>query len=268
MKRERVPHEGSLHAARRHELWAGVRGVLPLLVGSIPFSIIFGALAVTSGLSPLAAAAMSAIVFAGSAQFVAVGMVGTGANFWVIVFTTFIVNLRHVLYAATLAPHLKHLSQRWLLLLGFTLTDESFVVTIQRYMRANGEPSERDWFKHWYQAGASFALYINWQFFTWVGLWAGRAIPNPASWGLDFAFPATFIGMLVPLIVSRSIVACVASAGVATLLFHHLPHKLGLIIAALCGVAAGLLVERWFPAPNAHTGEQAAHITPQEANKL
>jgi 4-azaleucine resistance transporter AzlC len=232
-----------------------------LLLGSIPFAIIFGAVAVTSGVSPLTAAAMSAIVFAGSAQFVGVGMVAAGANVWVIILTTFIVNLRHVLYAATLAPHLKHLSQRWLLPLGFSLTDESFVVAIQRYNRDDGSP-----IKHWFHFGTSLPLYINWQFFTWVGLWAGRAIPNPAAWGLDFAFPATFIGMLIPLIVSRSIIACVLCAGVATILFHGLPNKLGLIVAALCGVAAGIVVERWFPATPS-PAEQPSHIAYERANK-
>jgi 4-azaleucine resistance transporter AzlC len=248
-------------STQRSEFGDGFRAILPLLIGSIPFAIIFGAVAVTSGLSPLAAAAMSAIVFAGSAQFVGVGMIAAGANVWVIILTTLIVNLRHVLYAATLAPHLKHLSQRWLLPLGFSLTDESFVVSIQRYNRDDGSP-----FKHWFHLGTSLSLYINWQIATWVGLWAGRAIPNPAAWGLDFAFPATFIGMLVPLVVSRAIVACVICAGIATIVFHGLPNKLGLIVAALCGVAAGMVVERWFPS-NVRANNESAQIAYEQANE-
>lgn len=231
-------------STRRAEFLSGFRGILPLLIGSIPFAIIFGALAVSSGLSPLAAAAMSAFVFAGSAQFVGVGMVAAGASTWVIVLTTLMVNLRHMLYAATIAPHVKRLSQRWLLPLGFLLTDESFVVAIQRYNRNDGSP-----IKHWYHFGTAASLYVNWQFFTWVGIWAGRAVPNPGAWGLDFAFPATFIGMLIPLIVTRSIAICVLTAAVTTLLFHGLPNRLGLIVATLCGVAAGVLVEKWFPPP-------------------
>jgi 4-azaleucine resistance transporter AzlC len=234
---------------RRAEFLAGTRGVLPLLIGSIPFAIIYGAVAVTSNLSPLAAAAMSAFVYAGSAQFVALGMVATGAGSWVIILTTLVVNLRHVLYGATLAPHVSHLSQRWLLPLGFWLTDESFIVAIQRYDRDDGSK-----FKHWYHFGTTVPLYLNWQLFTWVGIWAGRAIPNPASWGLDFAFPANFIGMKVPLITNRSIVACVLSAGIASVIFNEMPHKLGLIVAALCGVLAGALFERFAPqSTNANT---------------
>lgn len=210
----------------------------------MPFAIIFGALAVSSGLSPLVAAAMSAFVFAGSAQFVGVGMVAAGASTWVIVLTTLIVNLRHMLYAATIAPHIKRLTQRWLLPLGFSLTDESFIVAIQRYNRNDGSS-----IKHWYHFGTAVTLYVNWQLFTWVGIWAGRAIPNPGAWGLDFAFPATFIGMLIPLIVSRSIAVCVLAAATATIIFHGLPNRLGLIVATLCGVAAGMFIEKWLPPP-------------------
>jgi predicted branched-subunit amino acid permease len=173
--------------------------------------------------------------------------------------TTLIVNLRHLLYAVTLGPHLKHLSQRWLLPLGFLLTDESFVVAIQRYNRNDGSP-----LKHWYHLGTTIPLYINWQLFSYVGVWAGRAIPNPAAWGLDFAFPATFVGMLIPLITSRSVVACVAGAGVATILFHPLPHRLGLIIAAVCGVSAGMIVEQRYPMPVQVAEEQAVAGTTAE----
>lgn len=159
------------HASPRAEFLAGFRAVLPLIIGSIPFGIIFGALAVTGGMSPVTANAMSAFVYAGSAQFVAVGMVTAGVGNWVIILTTLIVNLRHILYATTLAPHVKHLPQRWLLPLGFWLTDESFIVTIQRYNQPDQSP-----LKHWFYLGTTIPMYINWQFFTYVGLWAGQAM--------------------------------------------------------------------------------------------
>src|SRR5512141_2115262 len=98
---------------RRSEFWGGVRDTFPLVVGAIPFGIIFGALAVTSGITPGAALAMSAIVFAGSSQFIAAGLVASGTPILVIILTTLVVNLRHALYAASLGPHMKHLPQRW-----------------------------------------------------------------------------------------------------------------------------------------------------------
>ncbi|HXF64934.1 MAG TPA: AzlC family ABC transporter permease, partial [Caldilineaceae bacterium] len=175
---------------RRGEFWAGARGIFPLIVGAIPFGIIFGAAAVTSGLSPGAAAAMSAFVFAGSAQFVAVSMAGGGAGAWLIILTVLVINLRHVLYAATLAPYLRGLPYRWLVPLGFTLTDESFLVAVRRYQSPDPSP-----FKHWYYLGAASMMYVNWQLCTYIGLWAGLVLPNPRAWGLDFAFPLTFLGM-------------------------------------------------------------------------
>ena len=117
---------------RAGEFWAGARAVLPLVLSAIPFGILFGALALEAQLSPAAALAMSMFVFAGSSQFVGANLVKNLAPVPVIVLTTFVVNLRHALYSATLAPYLKHLGQRWLLPLGFLLTDEAFAVSIDR----------------------------------------------------------------------------------------------------------------------------------------
>ena len=104
-------------ARPRAEQWrefrAGAKATLPLVVGAIPFGIIFGAVAVNSGLSAWATAALSLLVFAGSSQFVAAGLVAGGAGLLVIVLTTFVVILRHSLYAVTLAPVVKQLPQRW-----------------------------------------------------------------------------------------------------------------------------------------------------------
>lgn len=227
-------------ATRRGEFWAGLKATLPLVVGAIPFGIIFGAVAVNSGISAWATAGMSAFVFAGSSQFVAAGLVASGAGLAIIVLTTFVVNLRHGLYSVTLAPFMKHLPQRWLLLLGFTLTDETFLVVVDRYNQHDASP-----YKHWYHFGSAAIMYSNWQLCTWIGIVAGQALPNPAGWGLDFALVVTFIGMLVPGLRSRPAVACAVAAGAAAILFARLPNQLGLIVATLAGVGAGMLAEHF-----------------------
>ena len=112
--------------SRRSEFIAGWRDTFPLVLGATPFGLIFGAQAVAVGLSPAAALGMSLFVFAGSAQFIGVLLVGQHTSLVIIVLTTFVVNLRHALYSITLAPSLKHLPQRWLLPLGFLLTDETY----------------------------------------------------------------------------------------------------------------------------------------------
>ena len=222
----------------RAAFWAGARATFPLIVGAIPFGMIFGALAVTSGLSPGGASAMSAVVFAGSAQFIAVGLIAAGANLPVIILTTFIVNLRHSLYSATLAPHLARLPQRWLVPLGFWLTDESFVVAAQHF-----EDHAQSEHKRWYLLGSELFMYVNWQLVTWIGVRAGQSIPALTSWGLDFALIVTFIGMLVPQIKGRPTLAAVLVAGAAALLGHGLPNQSGLLLAALLGIATGVLLE-------------------------
>jgi 4-azaleucine resistance transporter AzlC len=226
--------------SRRAEFWSGVRDTIPLVIGAAPFGVIFGAMAVTGGLSPGGAQAMSLFVFAGASQFIAVGLIASSTGIGIIILTTFIVNLRHALYAATLAPHMKRLPQRWLIPLGFWLTDESFVVTAARYNRPDRSP-----YKHWYFFGSAVFMYTNWQACTYIGLQAGQAIPaeQVARLGLDFAALATFTGMLIPMIRSRPALMAVLVAGVTAVLFNPLPGRIGLIVAALLGVAAGVIVE-------------------------
>lgn len=132
------------------EFWAGVRAQLPILVGVVPFGAIYGALAIGAGLPVAAAQAMSALVFAGSSQFVATGLFAAAAPWPVIVLTTLIINLRHVWYSASVAPYLAHLPLRWKLALAYLLTDEAYVVAIQRYARPVAEPDQRHfYFRHW-----------------------------------------------------------------------------------------------------------------------
>jgi 4-azaleucine resistance transporter AzlC len=221
------------------EFLAGARDTFPLIVGAIPFGIIFGTLAAASGLSLAATAAMSAFVFAGSAQFIAVGLVAAGTSWPFIVLTTFVVNLRHALYSATLGPHIKHLSARWQIPLAFWLTDETFVVAAKHYDQASPATC-----KHWYYLGSAIFMYLNWQACTWLGLTVGQLIPNAAAWGLDFAMPVTFIGMVMPYLKNQPMVATVITASLVSLLAYPLPNKLGLILAALAGVGAGLVVEK------------------------
>lgn len=226
-------------STRKQEFFAGARNTFPLLLGAFPFGLIYGALAVASGLSMTTAMAMSLFVFAGSAQFIAVGLIAAQAPVLIIVLTTFIVNLRHMLYSATLLPYLKDLPQRWRIPLAFWLTDETFAVTVHRFQRDDASP-----FKHWYQLGSSIAMYLNWQFWCFVGLVLGDRIPDAASWGLDVAMPVTFIGMTIPFVKGMPMLVCVLTAGASSLLTIGMPYKLGIIVSAFVGIAAGVATEQ------------------------
>ena len=183
--------------------------------------------------------AMSAVVFAGSSQFIAVGLVASGAGVITIVVTTFIVNLRHALYATTLAPHMKNLPHKWLLPLGFWLTDESFVVTAQRYNQPDSST-----YKHWFFLGSALFMYLNWQLCTFIGILAGQIIQVPESWGLDFAMIVTFIGMVVPMVKNKPILIAVIVAGVISVAANALPNQIGLFIAVILGITAGIITEK------------------------
>lgn len=217
--------------------WAGVRAEVPLLIGVFPFGMIYGALALSTGLTASAAQAMSSIVFAGSAQFVTAQLIRESAPGFVIVLTIAIVNLRHVLYSASLAPYLAPLSTRWKTLLAYLLTDEAYAPTILKYEREGATPHT-----HWFLLGAGLALWGTWQVSTALGIFLGTAIPK--SWSLDFALPLTFIAMVVPILKGRPYVAAALSAGVTALVAHSLPYKLGLILAALVGITVGTYLEK------------------------
>jgi 4-azaleucine resistance transporter AzlC len=216
--------------------WAGVRAESPLLVGVFPFGLIYGALALAAGLSPAAAQMMSSIVFAGSSQFVAAQLVHESAPGLVIVLTIAVVNLRHMLYSASVAPHIEHLPMRWKILLAYVLTDEAYAATIIHYEEEEFTPTS-----HWFFLGAGLALWTTWQVSTALGIFLGAVIPS--SWPLDFAAPLTFIAMVVPVCKDKPVVAAALSAGMVALLAFNLPFKLGLILAALVGILIGTVLE-------------------------
>ena len=223
-------------ATRRSEFFGGFLAELPLLLGVFPFGLIYGVLATGAGLSPAPAQMMSSILFAGSSQFIAAQLFGQNAPALVIVVTVFVINLRHALYSASLAPFVQKLSKPWQALLAYLLTDEAYAVTIMRYNQRGVEA-----FTHWYFFGAGLALWSCWQISTAVGIFLGAQVP--AAWSLDFTLALTFIALVVPALKDKPSVAAALTAGVVALLAASLPYKLGLIAAALAGIAAGLGLE-------------------------
>jgi 4-azaleucine resistance transporter AzlC len=222
---------------RKQEFWSGVRDEAPILMGVIPFGLLFGALATSAQLSSLAAQAMSSIVFAGASQFIAAQLVGTGSSGLVILMVVFVVNLRHALYSASVAPHVKSLSTGWKMLLAYLLTDEAYAVTIMHYNREGDSETS-----HWYFLGAGLTLWSSWQISTAIGIFIGAQIPS--NWPLDFVLPLTFIALVVPALKDRAGMAAAVVAGAIGLLAFGLPYKTGLLLAAVIGILTGLLVER------------------------
>jgi len=223
--------------------WRGARDSLPLVISGIPFGLIFGTLAVGNGLSLAATLGMSVFVFAGSAQFIALGLLAAGASLPVILLTTFVVNLRHFLYAAVLSPRMASLPEWKKALIAFALTDESFAVMTAR-MKAESEESRLSSTElaQYYFGSAAF-MYLEWQLSTLVGALFGNLLPGAASWGLEFAMPVAFIGMLAPYLGKLSTTTAAVAAGAVSILACSFPNKLGLLTAALVGIVAGSLAE-------------------------
>lgn len=218
--------------------WVGVRGQIPITAGVIPFGLIFGVLGVATDLTAVQTMAMSSIVFAGSAQFIGAQLIGSFTPMPIVWLTTFIVNVRHVLYSSTIGPDMQHLPRRWRYGLAYLLTDEAFATTAVHYAN-RAIPLT---FKHYYFLGAGLTLWVTWQISTVIGIFLGAEVPS--SWSLDFTLALTFIGIVVPTLKSKPFLAAALSAGIIAILTFHFPYKLGLMISALSGIGIGYFLEK------------------------
>jgi 4-azaleucine resistance transporter AzlC len=222
------------------EALRGLVATLPMMISAFPFGLIFGALATSHGLSPLATLSMSLFVFSGSAQFIAIILLGTGSALGVIWLATLILNLRHLLYAATLVDHVRHLNQVWRFGLAAWLTDETFAVMERRYRLEGGGSNA-----HWYYLASCLGMYLNWVFWAYIGIVVGTEFEDIGDWGLEFAMVVTFIGIVMPALRSRPYWLAAIVAGSIATLANDLPYKLGLMLGGLAGIAAGLLLQEW-----------------------
>lgn len=210
--------------------------MLPLLLGVAPFGMIYGVLARQAGIPQTAAHAMSFLVFAGSSQFIAAQMLAQAVPALLLVLTIFLVNLRHALYSASIAPYVRHLPAAWKAGLAYLLTDEAYAVAILHYEKEGSAGSQ-----HFYFLGGGLTLWLTWQLSTAAGILLGAVIP--AGWSLDFALPLTFIALVVPALKDRAGLIAALVGGFTALAVFALPYRLGILVAALVGIAAGLLAE-------------------------
>jgi 4-azaleucine resistance transporter AzlC len=198
--------------------------------------MIYGIIAVAAGLPPAAAQAMSVIIFAGSSQFVSAQLFGLSVPAIINVFTVGVINLRHALYSASIAPYLQTLTTRWKLILAYLLTDEAYAVTILHYQRDGVQGN-----KHWFFLGSGLTLWTTWQLSTAAGIFLGASVPE--SWSLDFTLALIFIALVIPTLNDRASVGAAIAAGMAAVFLFSLPLKIGLLAASLIGILVGLLLE-------------------------
>lgn len=218
-------------------LRAGFVATLPLWLGVAPFGAIYAVSALAAGLTPAQTQAMSLFVFAGASQFTAAGLFASGAAPLTIVITTWIINARHLLLAASIAPFVRDARPATKALLAFQLTDESYAVGMRRFLTGQGSLA--------YQFGSNISLYLIWQLSTLAGILLGTRLPDPAAYGLDLVFPLTFIGLLVPLLrdrVSNTVAALAAALTIAGALL--LPGSWYILLAGIVASGIGAALAR------------------------
>jgi 4-azaleucine resistance transporter AzlC len=208
-----------------------------VLLGVAPFGVICGVAMVASGIPPLAAMLMSLIVFAGASMVASAQLLASGTPALLVVLTTLFINLRFMMYSASLRPHFARLPLRWRLGLAYLVADNAYAMAIARFADHPDDPSKKEFY-----LGAAVPIWVAWQLAVLAGVVIGAGVP--ASWRLDFAAPLAFIAMSVPLLRDRAMVAAALGAGVTVIAANALPLRLSVIAAAAVGMTVGLLVER------------------------
>jgi len=221
---------------QRSDLAEGVRASLPVLLGVAPFGVITGVAMVASGIPPLAAMLMSILVFAGASMVASAQLLASGSPVLLVVLATLIINLRFMMYSASLRLHFAHAPLGWRLLIAYLTADNVYGLMLQRFSERPDDPGKLGYF-----LGAGVAVWLAWQAAVLAGVVIGAGVP--ASWRLDFAAPLAFIAMSVPLLRDRAMVAAALAAGVTVIAAHALPLKLALLAAAATGIGVGMAFE-------------------------
>ncbi len=231
------PHM-TTHTSRPPWLLPALKQTLPIILGYLPVGFAYGVLAQKSGLSATNTMLMSLIVFAGSAQLIAVGLLASGAGAASVIVTTFVVNLRHLLMSASLAPYLRTWSRLQQALFAFQLTDETFALHSSRFPR--GETSKPE------TLAINMIAQSAWLGGSLLGLFAGTLITDVKPIGLDYALPAMFMVLLVWQLTTwtRWITAVLAGAISVGLALAGLSQT-NVILATVLAASLGLGVETW-----------------------
>lgn len=226
----------------------GARDVAPLLLGVIPFGLVAGVAAVDAGIGVVGAIGFSTIVFAGASQLAAIDLLAQQAPAVVAIGTALVINLRVLMYSASLAPHLAAVPRRQRLGAAYLLTDQAYAVSILAYRRESLGPRGRLAL----YLGAGSSLWLTWQVATIVGAVAGGVVPSSVP--LGFAVPLAFLSLLVPAMIDRPTVIAAATGATVAILAAGLPANAGMPLGAASGVLAGWMVAR----RNARTRAAAA----------
>jgi predicted branched-subunit amino acid permease len=205
----------------------------------VPFGVIAGVATVGVGVDPMQAVAFAALLFAGAAQVAAVELLGEHAPVAVVVLTALVVNLRYVMYSASLGAHFKDLSPRWKLVVAYFLLDVTYALSVAKFDgREELDPTGDG---RWYYLGTALPLWGTWVGASLVGIVFGARVPE--GWQLDFAIPLLFLGLLFPALDDAPSYLAAVVAGVVAIAGVGLPFNVGILVAALGGILTGVLAD-------------------------
>ncbi|MFB6087738.1 MAG: AzlC family ABC transporter permease [Haloarculaceae archaeon] len=225
----------------RDDFVAGARDTVPVLAGIVPFALVAGVAAVDQGLTVGQAMGLSLVVFAGASQLAIVDLLGRSAPLAVVVVTAGVINLRMMMYSASIAPYFQRYRRRSQAVLAYLLTDQAYAFSIARFTGADGEGVDR----RAYYLGAALTLWLPWQLGTVTGAVLGSSVP--ASWHLEFAVPLVFLALLVEALEDRDHIVAAGVGGTVAVVGAGLPLNLGLVVGAVAGVVAGAASEEVRP---------------------
>jgi predicted branched-subunit amino acid permease len=209
--------------------------MLPILLGIIPFGVITGVAMVASGIPPLVAMLMSLLVFAGASMVASAQLLASSAPAAVIILTTLIINLRFMMYSASLRQHFAAAPLRWRLAVGYLTADNVYGLALGHFDQHPEHKLE-------YFLGAGGVVWVVWQLAVLGGVVIGAGVP--ASWRLEFAAPLAFIALTIPFLRERAMIVAALAAGITVIVAQGLPLRLNIVAAAAVGITAGLLFEQ------------------------
>jgi len=220
------------------EFSSGVKSLLPILVGVIPFGLISGIAVIQTNIPATHGMVMSILIFSGAALIVALQLINAGAPALVVLFSALAVNLRFMIYSASLAPHFKRLSAGWKTLLAYLLSDQAYAASIL-HISESASPEH----SCWHFLGSGLTMWTAWQISVGIGMFVGASLP--ANWSLEFTIPLTFLSLATPAMKDRPTTIAAFIAGAIAVLARGIPFKTGMVIAVLVGIGIGMLIEEW-----------------------
>ncbi|QXH54009.1 AzlC family ABC transporter permease [Pseudomonas fakonensis] len=239
------------YPSARQAFTQGARDVLPLTTGIVPFGLITGVTAIGMGMSPTEAMGMTLLFYSGSAQLVVMQLMQSAALPVTMVVTALVINLRFLMYSASLGQHFNRLPRRQRWSLAYLLSDQSFALWSLK-TPASGPGA----FAFHYYTGTAIVMWCGWNLAVLAGVLLGSGIPD--AWQLGFAIPLSFLALLVPSIRNPATLGAAIVGGALAVLAVDLPYNLGLLVAALGGIIAGVTIEHWHDPARGEAAQEAS----------